>query len=145
METKTQLLIKKIIAFLGIGKEKTAVETLVQVVKEQEHITLLRRIEDIRLHSLYKPDYNLPRVYTDVVIQYPIGFGMFKTISGNAKLTQPRPVDFGNDIQKWYLTILAEHLDEKNIKKAKAEAIEQQFSDREEYVNKIMAPYLRVN
>ncbi len=136
METKTQLLIKKIIAFFRIGNEKTAVETLVQVVKEQEHITLLRRIEDIRLHSLYVPDYNIPRVHTNVNIG---------NISGNTRLAQPRPVDFGNDIQTWYLTILAEHLDEKNIKKAKAEAIEQQFSDREEYVNKIMAPYLRVN
>ena len=138
-------IIKKANAFFGIGNEQSAVETLVQVVKEQEHITLLRRIEDIRLHSLYVPDYNLPRVHTDVVIKYDEGLGNFKPISSNTRLAQPRPVDFGNDIQRWYLTILAEHLNEKNIKKAKAEAIEKQFTDREEYVNRAMLPYLRVN
>lgn len=149
MKAKTNLFIQKLITYLGLNNEKTAVEVLQNFIKEQQHRTLLSRIDDIRNHSNYVPNYNLPKVFTDVEILYNVNpessHKEYKPINSNIRLAQKRPVDFGNDMQKWMDAVFGENKDTLDNENSRREAYEKVMQERYDNVNKFYNKMLRVN
>jgi hypothetical protein len=93
---------KRIATLLNLNGEATAKERLEDFIKDQKHLTLLERIKAIRTNSYFVPDYDKPKVFTEVVIMYKENPNdEFKPINHNVVLTQQRPEDFGNDIKAW--------------------------------------------
>lgn len=94
--------LKRIVAMLNLNGEATARERLEEFIKEQKHSTLLERIRAIRNNSYFMPDYNKPKVFTEVNILYKENSSdEFKPISHSIITTCERPEDFGDDIKAW--------------------------------------------
>jgi len=140
------LFIKTLIKSMGLNDEKSAAERLEHFIKEQKHQTLLDRIKAIRTNSYYVPDYNKPKVYTDVLILYKESPNdEFKPINSNVKTSQPRPVEFGNDIQGWLDSMYADNLKDLENAKNKKEVFKKLMDERYKEVNKIYNKFLKVN
>jgi len=142
--------IQRLATYLSLNNEKTAEERLQQFINDQKHQTLLDRIKAIRNNSNYEPDYNKPKVHTDIVILYQINsansyFPEFVPIDSRTRLTQQRPAEFENDMGKWLDAIKEEPTREKEIKKAKEEAITKFWEERITNVNKFMRHFTQIN
>ena len=109
-------LIRNALVKLGVIDEIPLDELIKNFIYQQEHKTLLERIEAIRTNSNYIPDYNRPKLYTDVSITY-LDNGVEKPISMNTRLACERPIDFNNDIKAWKKITRLEHKKEINQKK----------------------------
>lgn len=104
METKEGFITKIKLYFkseLKFELEKS-VERLVIEAKDRNR---LQDVLHIRQHGDYKPDYNKPKLYTDFKLLNNEG----EEISGETLTNCPRPVDFGNDYEKWLNSIHLEH------------------------------------
>ncbi len=144
MKHKKTFLVKLATAF-SFSNEKTAEEMLEQYIKDNKHTTLLERIAAIRNNSYFVPDYNKPRINTDVAILFQeTPDSTPKAISGETITTQQRPVDFGNDIEAWFDSIKKSHLNEKEEKRKKQEAYDRMMEARRENVMKLMIHFLTV-
>ena len=147
MKHKKTLLVKLAIA-LSFRNEKTAEEMLEQYIKDNKHTTLLERIKAIRNNSFFVPDYNKPKAYADTVIFFQeTPNSELKPISPETITTYKRPVDFGNDIQGWFDSIHADHLNEISIenKNKKEEAFQKMMNERYTNVNKFFNKMMRVD
>lgn len=101
---------KKLLSFLSDNKDSSAEEMLKKFIKEQKHATLLERIKAIRTNSFFVPDYNKPKVFTEVKILYKKNSDSdFQPISHETKLAHERPEDFGNDIKAWKKFVNRDH------------------------------------
>lgn len=112
MRRKPNSFMKKLSLLLGITSEMTAQERLAQFMRDQQHINLLERIKAIRTDSYFIPDYNKPKVFTDVKITV-----CGTPINSNTITTCERPIDFGNDIKAWKKFVSLDH--KKEIKQKK--------------------------
>ncbi len=126
MENKIKIFINKVATTLGLNTESTAVERLAQFVDDQKHTALIKRIQDIRRNSDYVPDYNKSKYH-------------------NAKQTQERPQDFGNDMEAWLKAIHVNHLtsaEDKKIREAEYQAV---MTERYKNVNLLFSKFMTVN
>lgn len=142
MTQKANILLNKLTAYLGLSNEPDAKERLIQFINEQKHETLLNRIKAIRRNSYFVPDYNKPKVHTDIVIQYQVNsnsyYPEYKPISSNTKMAYDRPIDFGNDMKAWKKIV---SLDHKKELKAK-QLVHLQTEQHKEFFNTTVAPYI---
>lgn len=147
MENKINLFIRKLSTALGLNNEKTAMERLELFILEQKHDTLLNRIKAIRTNSPYVPDYNKPKVHTDILILYkehPLD--EFKPISSHTRLAQKRPIEFGNDIKAWKKIVGLDHkkeLKEKKLLQLQKEQHQEVFD--KEVTGYIMNRFMKTN
>ena len=125
---------KRLATLLNLNGEKTAQERLEQFIKDQKHLTLLERIKAIRNNSYFVPDYNKPKAYTDIVILYQENpQEEFKAISGETRLSQQRPEDFGSDIKAWKKFMNRDHKRATSPKVVKQKEEQFQAKMREKY------------
>ena len=95
---------------LNFNGESTAEEMLENFIKDQKHLTLLERIKAIRQNSYFMPDYNKPKVFTDINILYKEeSSDEFKPINYNTITTCERPEDFGRDFKAWKKIVNRDH------------------------------------
>ncbi len=139
MTQKANILLSKLTTYFGLSNELDAKERLIQFINEQKHETLLNRIKAIRRNSFYVPDYNKPKIYTDIVILYKESpLDEFKPISSLTKLSQERPIDFGNDIKAWKKIVGIDH--KKEIKEKRM--VQLKSEQHKEFFNTTVTPYI---
>lgn len=122
-------LVIKLANALDLTNELTPEEKVEFIKTEFNKSSLLERIKAIRNNSDFVPDYNKPKSFTDVVIEYkPHPLSDFVPISYDTNLIE-RPQDFGNDIMAWKDAVhiqyseniikqKIEHEQKENLKKA---------------------------
>lgn len=125
----------KLAIMLSFKNELTAEEMLENYIREQRPLTLLERIKAIRQDSNFIPVYNAPKAYEDETVSYEEN-GELKPISSKVITSQPRPIDFGNDIKAWRKILSIEH--KKEIKR-KLKDKEREIA-RKEFVQNAIAP-----
>lgn len=124
--------LKKIAIALGLSKELTAEEKLVNLTKEQKQENLIADILRIRRIGGYEPNYNKPPVFTD----YPI---QLKVITACE-----RPIDFGNNIVDWVKSVQEDHIKKLTKEKVEKESYEKSLEERKEAVHKVMRHFTNV-
>lgn len=131
-----------LLSSLTLNGKAEAEEKLIRFIKEHKHMTLLDRIKAIRTNSDYLPDYNLPKVYTDVQILNEDG----SPIKYTTKTTCERPVDFNNDIKAWKKIVQLDN--KKAVREAKAKekeiAFQKMWQQRIDNYNKAIAVHMKV-
>lgn len=136
---------KKLANSLNLNNEPTAEEKLAQFIKDYKHMTLLDRIKAIRQNSDYIPDYNKPKVYTDVVIMYQENPNEdFKPINHTTTTTCQRPIDFNNDIKAWKRIVQLDNKKAEKERKEKEAAFQKMWEQRIENFNKAIAVHMKV-
>lgn len=120
---------KKLLKHLAIGlslsKELTDEEKLKLLTNEEKHDNLLADIRHIRNSGFYKPNYDKPN---------PL-----------AKLSCPRPVDFGNDIEAWIKAVREENtFDSKEIER-KEKAFQEMMNKRYLQVDIFIRKFTKVH
>jgi len=132
MEETIKLLIHRFALIFNLTNEPTSKEQLRQIILEQKHINFLERIKAIRTDSHFIPEYDKPKVFSDVKIMYG-----GEPISDATPIIYDRPISFDGDIKAWKKIIRLDHkkeLKEKEIKKL-------QVQQRKELFDTIINPF----
>lgn len=147
MKKKLKLFLRQFFINIGIIDDLSVEERFTQFIVDQKHNSLLDRIKEIRNNSLYEPDYNKPKSFTDLEIyynatpdnsktlkeveQFYLLSPEYKPITHLTKLAQERPEDFGSDITKWRNSILLlDHTNEDQLFEAKQKAFKEYMDKR---------------
>jgi len=112
---KKQWFIFKLITYFKTENKIEFDKSIKRLTQEADR-NRLQDILQIRIHGNYKPDYNRPKLYTDFQLFDNEG----EIISGGVKTNCPRPVDFGDDYEKWLNAIHLEHAKEEEEKNLEA-------------------------
>ena len=70
MKQKFKTFLRQTLINIGLLDDLTTQEVFHQFILDQKHETLVNRIKAIRNNSDYEPDYNKPKVFTDIIISY---------------------------------------------------------------------------
>lgn len=152
MRIKNNILKKivlKLAHALDLTDELTPEEKLEGLITEMKPTTLLQRIEAIRNSGYFIPDYDKPRLYSDIKILYndsPIkAEDGFKPISDKTILIE-RPEDFGNNIRAWKKAVRIQNKKENKRKRELAEQEERvRNSVRGDFADMIMNQMMKLN
>ena len=140
--------LKKLALNIGVTNGQSTEEIFTQFLQDQKRINLIERIKVIRQSGWYTPDYNKPKVFTDVKILFnstpSASTSTFEPISFDIKTTCERPVDFGNDMEKWLSSNRANNLMDSESKKKKELEFQMVMQERYENVNKFFNKFLKV-
>lgn len=121
----TKKFFKHLAIALNLSNELTAEEKLKNLTKEEKHKNLLADIRQIRNSGFYVPNYDKPN---------PL-----------AKLAQPRPVDFGNDVEAWMKTIREENTFDSKEKERKEKAFQEMMKNRYLNIDLFLTKFTKVN
>jgi hypothetical protein len=127
MKQAFKLFIQQIMETFHLSHEPSSKERLRFLIEEYKHLTLEQRITAIRTNSDYVPNYNRPKVFTDIV----------NCINENTKLAVERPVDFKGNIGAWKKNVRRDHKKEVQQKKL----LELQEKQRKELFDTVVNPF----
>lgn len=117
-------LFKSIAIGLSLSRDLTAEEKLKNLTDEEKHDNLLADIRHIRNSGFYTPNYDKPN---------PL-----------AKLAQPRPVDFGNDVEAWIKAVREENTFDSKEKEKKEQAFQEMMKNRYLHIDIFINKFMKV-
>lgn len=133
-------ILRKIAIALNLVNDISAEEQIAHLIKEQRYLNLIDRIKTIRNKEGYIPNYNAPKVYTDIQIMCDD-----KPISFVTKVSCERPIDFGNDVKAWKKIVQLDHKKDVKEEKKKEQQLLDFLAQRTRNYNRAIAPYLTVD
>jgi len=146
MEKNIKIILKDLATFLGINNERTAEEKLQFCIEELTHQTRLDRIKEIRNESGYVPNYNKPKIHTEIIIlcqESPID--TFRPINSRTKETQRRSPEFENNMGLWLEKIKEEAKSQREKLIIREEEYKKAIEERYREKNKFLNKFLKVN
>lgn len=137
---------KKIALALNWTTETSAEEQLANFIKENKQTALINRIKSIRRNGDYIPNYNLPKVHTDIqILCQKTPNGDYEPISSVTKISCERPIDFGNDVKAWKKIVQIDHRKSVKEETKKAKQLQEFLEERQRNYNRAISPYMTVD